>query len=102
MDPILAIFLIVAISIIVGVCAFFIGVQYRKKVGEDKIGSAETEAKRIIEEAQRSAEATKKEAVIAGVGNRVEIWSKSEWNEESNETEMDPAEVARNMEAYGI
>ena len=64
MDPILAIFLIVAISIIVGVCAFFIGVQYRKKVGEDKIGSAETEAKRIIEEAQRSAEATKKEAVI--------------------------------------
>ena len=66
MDPILAIFLIVAISIIVGVCAFFIGVQYRKKVGEDKIGSAETEAKRIIEEAQRSAEATKKEAVIAG------------------------------------
>ena len=66
MDPILAIFLIVAISIIVGVCTFFIGVQYRKKVGEDKIGSAETEAKRIIEEAQRSAEATKKEAVIAG------------------------------------
>jgi len=66
MDPILAIFLIVAISIVVGVCAFFVGVQYRKKVGEDKIGSAETEAKRIIEEAQRSAEATKKEAVIAG------------------------------------
>jgi len=66
MDPILAIFLIVAISIVVGICAFFAGVQYRKKVGEDKIGSAETEAKRNIEEAQRSAEATKKEAVIAG------------------------------------
>ena len=60
MDPILAIFLIVAISIVVGVCAFLAGVQYRKKVGEDKIGSAETEAKRIIEEAQRSAESTKK------------------------------------------
>ncbi len=66
MDPVLAIFLIIAVSMIVGVCAFFAGVQYRKKVGEDKIGSAETEAQKIIEEAQRSAEATKKEAVIAG------------------------------------
>ena len=66
MDPILAIFLIVLISVIVGGCAFFAGVQYRKKVGEDKIGSAELEAKRIIEEAQRSAEAAEKEAVLAG------------------------------------
>ncbi len=66
MDPVLAIFLIVAISIIVGVVGFFLGVQYRKKVGEDKIGSAETEAQRILDEAQRTAEATKKEAVVAG------------------------------------
>ena len=66
MDPILAIFLMVAIAIIVGACAFFAGIQYRKKVGEDKIGSAETEAKRIIDEAQRLGDAAKKEAVIAG------------------------------------
>lgn len=66
MDPVLVIFLIIVISVVVGVCAFFAGVQYRKKVGEDKIGSAETEAQRIVEEAQRTAEATKKEAVIAG------------------------------------
>ena len=66
MDPILAIFLMVAIAIIVGSCAFFAGIQYRKKVGEDKIGSAETEAKRIIDEAQRLGDAAKKEAVIAG------------------------------------
>lgn len=43
-----------------------------------------------------------KELVTIGIMNKIEIWSKSEWNEESNETEMDPAEVARNMEAYGI
>ena len=66
MDPILAIFLIVLISVIVGGCAFFAGIQYRKKVGEDKIGSAELEAKRIVEEAQRSAEAAEKEAILAG------------------------------------
>ncbi len=66
MDPILAIFLIIVISVIVGVCAFFAGVQYRKKVGESKIGSAEDEAKRLVEEAQREAEAAKKEALVEG------------------------------------
>ncbi|MGN1458373.1 MAG: ribonuclease Y [Acutalibacteraceae bacterium] len=66
MDPILAIVLIIVISVFVGFCAFFVGVQYRKKVGEDKIGSAEQEAQRILDEAQRTAEATKKEALIEG------------------------------------
>lgn len=66
MDPILGIFLIIIVSVIVGLCAFFVGVQYRKKVGEDKIGSAEQEAQRIVDEAQRTAEATKKEALIEG------------------------------------
>ena len=53
MDPILAIFLMVAIAIIVGSCAFFAGIKNKKKVGEDKIGSAETEAKRIIDEQRK-------------------------------------------------
>ena len=66
MDPILAIVLIIVISVVVGICTFFAGVQYRKKVGEDKIGSAEQEARRILDEAQRTAEATKKEALIEG------------------------------------
>lgn len=66
MDPVLAIFLIVIIAVVVGVAAFFIGIQYRKKVSEEKIGSAEREAQRIVEEAQKTAEATKKEALIEG------------------------------------
>ena len=66
MEPIVAIILIILVAGIVGTGAFFAGIQYRKKVGETKIGLAETEAKRIVEEAQREAEATKKEAVIAG------------------------------------
>ena len=66
MDPVLAIILIVVISVVVGILAFIGGVQYRKKIGEEKIGSAEQEAKRILEDAQRSAEASKKEALIAG------------------------------------
>ena len=66
MDPVLAIVLIVIIAAIVGVATFFFGVQYRKKVSEEKIGSAEQEALRIVEEAKKSAEATKKEALIEG------------------------------------
>ncbi len=50
--------------IIGGVIAFFIGIAYRKKVAESEIGSAEEQAKKIINEAYRSAEAKKKELLI--------------------------------------
>ena len=66
MEPVLIVALVVGVSTVFGVCAFFAGIKYRKKVGEDKIGSAEQEAARIIEEGQRAAEAAKKEALVAG------------------------------------
>ena len=43
---------------------FAVGVAYRKKVGEREIGSAETEATRIINEAIRSGESRKKEMLL--------------------------------------
>ncbi len=43
---------------------FFVGFLIRKKVGEAKIGSAETEAKKIVEEAKKNAESAKKEAML--------------------------------------
>ena len=56
------------IPIIVGVAALavgvLIGVLIRKKIGEAKIGSAEAEAKRILEEGTKGAEAKKKEALL--------------------------------------
>ena len=56
------------IPTIVGVLALTVGVLigflYRKKIGEAKIGSAEAEAKRILEESTKNAEAKKKEALI--------------------------------------
>lgn len=66
MEPIFIILLVIGVAVAVGIAGFFIGIQYRKKVGESKIGSAEEEAKRIVEEAAREADATRKEAVIAG------------------------------------
>lgn len=43
---------------------FFIGISYRKKVSEAKIGSAEAEAARIVDDAKTLAETKKKEALI--------------------------------------
>lgn len=58
----------IIIPIVVGVVAivlgFVAGVFYRKKVGEAEIGSAETEAKRIIEEAVKTGETKKKERLL--------------------------------------
>ncbi len=50
--------------IVAGAAAFFIGVAYRKKVAETEIGNAEDQAKRIVNEAYKSAEAKKKELLI--------------------------------------
>ncbi|WRS26156.1 ribonuclease Y [Oscillospiraceae bacterium MB08-C2-2] len=44
--------------------AFFLGVQYRKRVAESELGSAEEEAKRIVSEAIKSSESKKKEAIV--------------------------------------
>ncbi|MBR3895349.1 MAG: ribonuclease Y [Clostridia bacterium] len=58
----------IVIPIIVGVAALAIGILVgflmRKKIGEAKIGSAEEEAKRILEESSKNAEAKKKEALL--------------------------------------
>ena len=60
------------IKIAIGLIALFVGLiigavignVYRKKVGEAKIGSAEDEAKRIIEDGEKAAETLKKEALL--------------------------------------
>ena len=56
----LAVLLVVA-ALAAGI---FAGYLYRKKVAEKEIGSAEDEAKRIINEAIKSAEAKKRESVV--------------------------------------
>lgn len=62
----LAILLTVVVAIVTGVACFLAGVSHRKKIAEAEIGSAEIEAKRIVEEAVKEAEAKKKEYVLEG------------------------------------
>lgn len=54
----------IAICIIVGVVAFILGIQYRKKVAEAQIGAAETKAREIVDDALKSAEAKKREVLL--------------------------------------
>ncbi len=66
MDLWLAIVLIIVFAVVAGIVAFYAGVNYRKKVAESQIGSAEKEAERIVEAAKESAEAKKKESILEG------------------------------------
>jgi len=62
----LAIVLIV-VAIVAGLAVgVYLGIQRRKQVAEKAIGSAETEANRIVSEAIKSAEAKKKEFLLEG------------------------------------
>ena len=53
------------IALVVGlIIAFPVGVAYRRRVAEAEIGSAEEEARRIVNESIKTAESRKKEALV--------------------------------------
>ena len=64
MPTTLAIVLIVAGFVVGGLIFFFLGVGYRKAAAEKEIGSAEEEARRIINEAIKSGESKKREMTL--------------------------------------
>lgn len=82
------------IPIIVGVVALAVGVLIgfliRKRIGEAKIGSAEAEAKRILEEGAKGAEAKKKEALLEAKEETLRLR-----NEAERELKERRAEVSR-------
>lgn len=63
---IILIIIAVAAAVVFGVGGFFVGNLTRKKSTENTIGSAQQEANRILSEANKSAEAAKKEALLQG------------------------------------
>ncbi len=84
----------ILIPIAVGVLALAVGVLVgfliRKKIGEAKIGSAEAEAKRILEEGSKDAEAKKKEAILEAKEETLRLR-----NETERELKERRAEVSR-------
>ncbi len=89
----IAIIICIAVSLIivaaVGVIAFIAGSSHRKKTAEAVIGSAENEAKKILEEAIKAAEAKKKEVVLEG---------KEEVHQFRNESEKELADRRKEVQ----
>ena len=62
--PVVYIIVTLVAVVAVGVICFPLGISYRKKVSEKEISSAEEEARRIINEAIKSSESKKREALV--------------------------------------
>ena len=84
----------IVIPIVVGAVALAVGILVgfliRKKIGEAKIGSAEAEARRILEEGSKNADTKKKEALLEAKEETLRLR-----NEAERELKERRAEVTR-------
>ena len=64
MPPILMWVLVVVAAAVCGALGYYFGGENRKRTAEAKIGSAEEEAKRIVNDAIKAAEQKRKETII--------------------------------------
>ena len=88
--------LIVLGALIVAVVFFLAGIAYRKKVAEREIGSAETEATRIINEAIKGGENKKREMLVEA---KEEIHkSRTEYEKEVKERRSDLQKQERRLQ----
>ncbi|HBQ45988.1 MAG TPA: ribonuclease Y [Ruminococcaceae bacterium] len=93
-------FIAVICAAVVGVLAFLAGIAHRKKSAEYTIGSAEQEAKRIISDAIKTAEAKKKEAILEGKDeiHRQRTESERELNERRKEVQRQERRIQQKEE----
>lgn len=78
----------ILIGLVVGGAVFFpLGIRYRKNVSEKEISSAEEEGKRIVNEAIKSAETKKKEALLEAKEEILK--NRSEYEKEVKERRSD-------------
>lgn len=90
--------LLIVLPIVALIVGMGVGFFFRKKISEAKIGSAEEQAKKIIEEGEKTAETLKKEALIEAKEKilRDKAESEKEIKERRNEvTRLERRAVAR-------
>lgn len=93
MDPTTIIIIcLIAGIIIVGVLAFLAGIQYRKKVAEGKISSAEEEAKRIVADGVKEADQKKKEALLEAKDENHRLRAEAERENKERRNELNRQE----------
>ncbi|MCI1956097.1 MAG: ribonuclease Y [Oscillospiraceae bacterium] len=97
---IVCILIAVGCAVVAGVAFFLLGVEHRKKAAEYTIGSAEQEAKRIVSDAIKTAEAKKKEAILEGKDeiHRQRSESERELNERRKEVQRQERRIQQKEE----
>ena len=79
------------LCVIMAVAGLLLGVVadsvYRKNVSEKKLGSAEEEAKRILNEAIKTAESKQREAMVEA--KEAILTARNEWEKEEKERRSD-------------
>ena len=79
---------VAAAIVVAGAAGCGIGFAIRKNIGEKKIGSAEQEAKRIVEEGKKNAEAKKKELLLEGKEEVLRLRNETERDLKERRTEI--------------
>ena len=74
----IGVFCVLGGFIVGGILMFFLGMAYRKKTSEAEIGSAEEEAKRIVNEAIKNANTKKKESLLEAKDDIYKMRSEAE------------------------
>ena len=90
MSPILTVVLVLVAAAVAGALGFYLGGENRKRTAEAKIGSAEEEAKRIVNDAIKAAEQKRKETIIEAKDEAFKL--KSDADKEINDRR---AEITR-------
>ena len=100
-ENLILILITVGAAVIAGVGCFFFGIAYRRKVAEARIGSAEDEAKRILNNSIKSAEQRRKEVVLEAKDEifRMRTESENELRERRNELSKRETRITQREES---
>ena len=95
MIPIITV-LLVLVAAVCGALGFYLGGENRKRTAEAKIGSAEDEAKRIVNDAIKTAEAKRKETIVEAKDEAFKL--KSEADKEIKDRRAEITRQERRMD----
>ncbi len=96
MPPIVVVVLVLVVAAIVGALCFYLGGENRKRTAEAKLGSAEEEAKRIVNDAIKAAEQKRKETIIEAKDEAFKL--KSEADKEIKDRRAEVSRQERRMD----
>ncbi|WP_295340798.1 ribonuclease Y [uncultured Subdoligranulum sp.] len=96
LPPIVVVVLVLVVAAIVGALCFYLGGENRKRTAEAKLGSAEEEAKRIVNDAIKAAEQKRKETIIEAKDEAFKL--KSEADKEIKDRRAEVTRQERRMD----